>query len=200
MALQKEYLLVLLFLIVSFSVKSQHTDLAGLDVIIWHEDYTLQWTDFTSTSSKNEKYICEAESHIMIIGYPQTIDDKISMNLMNVFVPNNSRKTGEVSNHLLEHEQIHFNISEYYTRLIRYYLKINNFETRVEAQAFVDICLNMKDNSQKLYDLETEHGSNVKMQNKWKLEIRQKIEALDEYYKSNYTLEELGRFAKRLYY
>ena len=80
--------------------------------------------------------------------------------------------------------------------MILSYLSNINFDTRVEAQAFVDILIGMCENTQKLFDIESENGNHVKKQNQWRSDIRSKIKSLDDYSKNDYTKEDFKKFEK----
>ena len=90
-------------------------------------------------------------------------------------------KKGQSTKYLLQHEQLHFDISELHARIMRKKLKeykpsknvrkdLNKIYKRVER---------MRINMQELYDLETNHSKNNENQKKW----GEKIKNLMEYYK-----------------
>ncbi|MBQ4819047.1 DUF922 domain-containing protein [Aquimarina sp. MMG016] len=90
-------------------------------------------------------------------------------------------KKGQMSDYLLAHEQLHFDISELHARIMRKKLKeyqpgknvkkdLNKMYKRVER---------MRINMQQLYDEETDHSKNKEAQNKWK----KKVETLMWYYR-----------------
>lgn len=75
---------------------------------------------------------------------------------------------------LLRHEQIHFNITELYARKIRKllaeYKKPCGKEN--EVQVIIDSLKRAEINENNLYDIESVHNTNKKMQKKWELKIK----------------------------
>lgn len=192
----QKLLLFISCLIASHTGSSQYAKLGDFDVVLWEENYNLRWSDFKPLDTLSNQFTGVAECCINILGYPQKIEGQINMTSINLFIKNKSWRAGDVNNQLLEHEQIHFDISEYHVRLIRYYLSNIEFAKEIEAQSFVDIIIGMCENTQKLFDIESENGNNVKKQNQWRSDIRSKIKSLDDYSKNDYTIEDFKKFEK----
>lgn len=83
-------------------------------------------------------------------------------------------KRGQLTKYLLEHEQLHFDISELHARIMRKKLKeykpgknvrkdLNKMYKRVER---------MRINMQELYDIETEHSKHKVNQEKWVKKVK----------------------------
>lgn len=194
----KKFIFVYIFLHLTILIFSQEMKLGEYEVIQWCEDCYLSWDDFKGVDYRKNDFKGNAHCTILILGYPQDIDGKINMNVINLFIKAKSSKSDAVNKQLLEHEQIHFNISEYYTRLIRFYLTNISFDSRREAQNFVNLIIRMYNNVQDQFEMETEHGNSLIIQNKWKIDIDCKIKELNSYSKTAYTNEEFKNFEKRI--
>lgn len=174
------------------------------NVIIWNKNRLLEWKDFVQvnvgfsegeTTTGCESGIVlgarEAESAIGMLAFPSS-NKNIKLEIINVFVVQDSWAIGKPDKNLLEHEQIHFDISEYYTRLCRLYISRSESKDPMVLKSIYHLCLGMWINAQILYDIEVKHGNNVMNQNKWKKSINEKLNELDSLYKDHYSAEEIN--------
>jgi len=90
-------------------------------------------------------------------------------------------KRGQMSDHLLMHEQLHFDISELHARIMR--KRLEEYKAgeniRRDLNKMYKLVERMRINMQERYDEETEHSKNKMAQEKWK----SKIETLMWYYR-----------------
>lgn len=171
-----------LFLYIPNSLYSQNTKSKSEAIIIWQQNTKLKWRDFELNDKFAKLDTCIAQSTFLLFGYYEVLDTSINLNVYNTFIKSKSWKSQCFNEKLLQHEQIHFNIFEYYTRLIRYYLSKLDENKKMEIKVIYDLCLGMCENTQRLYDLETNYGENGKIQKKWGKEIKRKNKKLKKYY------------------
>ncbi|GAA4277820.1 DUF922 domain-containing protein [Aquimarina mytili] len=90
-------------------------------------------------------------------------------------------KRGQMSEHLLSHEQLHFDISELHARIMRKRLKEYKpgGNIRRDLNKMYKLVERMRINMQERYDEETNHSKNVANQKKWE----KKIQTLMWYYR-----------------
>lgn len=191
-------LLIVYALFQSNNIKSQEINFDSLRLIVWEKDTKLSWNDFENIDTSKVNTDALAESGILMFGYPQKINNAIEVEVINFFIKNISWNVGKYNKLLIEHEQIHFDISEYYTRLLRSYIANIKITRYIEAKALIDLCVGMCDNAQRLYDLETNHGKNINAQKKWRKKIDEDLLELNKYYKNSYTSEQMNEFERLL--
>ena len=117
--------LIILICIFSFAdLKAQSESLTeDLEQIPWSSDYKLKWSDFKGVkdsleSRYDDKYAaCASE----ILATPEYDSGTLVYRVTNNFHPNSAWVIDSITMGAigLEHEQIHFDIAEVYTRLIR---------------------------------------------------------------------------------
>ncbi len=90
-------------------------------------------------------------------------------------------KRGQMSDYLLSHEQLHFDISELHARIMRKRLKEYDAggNIRRDLNKMYKLVERMRINMQERYDEETEHSKNKEAQAKW----QKKVETLMWFYR-----------------
>ncbi|MEZ4922785.1 MAG: DUF922 domain-containing protein [Crocinitomicaceae bacterium] len=147
------------------------------DYIHW-ADRKLKWTDFRGPIPSDSKY--HAMTHSMINLKFEGEGSFLTFDIETIFDPNLSWKKTGVDDHVLKHEQIHFDITEYYARVLRkelkshHYSDINSIESEVKSmfnKSFEDA-----ERMQKKYDEETNHSLNKKKQEKWNKKVKKYLQ------------------------
>jgi tetratricopeptide (TPR) repeat protein len=185
--LLKIYILTLLniFVINIFGQNSNDS------IIYWDKDIRLTWNDFQcrmlEKSSDEEKakiaagtrYIFYVENEIpnfWVFTFSNKVKSCVSDSLF-------TSKSG--FRNLLEHEQLHFDIHELYTRKIREQFGILK-EKRISIDGdYEDVYLRLFDQCKQmneLYEKETQHGLNLEKQREWCNRIDKELESLEIYY------------------
>ncbi len=157
------------------------------EVIIWNENVKLNWNDFRAAPTENRSEVALTASGITF-GFSvnetdnQIVDFKTEVTAH--FYPDKSWYVkARGTDHILGHEQLHFDITELHARKFREQidqLKVNN---RIKAQLR---SLHQTINKemavmQAKYDLETDHSINKVLQSQWNDVIRQELSNLDDY-------------------
>lgn len=89
-------------------------------------------------------------------------------------------QSGSKNQHLLEHEQLHFDISELHARKLRKLLysvdasKLNK-DSKEYLNAFYEKIDKERSAMQKAYDNESDHGLNKQAQSKWRHYVNQEL-------------------------
>ncbi len=166
----------ILLLIIYFFVAKSYAQ--TLDTLHWNVNRKLKWADFqgvqndsvneaVSTCSISYHYCCDTDIYYKFI-------------ICNVFYKKKSWvKNGCQNADNLNHEQTHFNISEYYSRKLRNELRTHKFTSKDEILINViydNIIYELKQ-TQKKYDIETTHLKFDKVtQKKWDKKVTKLIE------------------------
>ena len=159
--------LLCLFLILGFSEKPNQKER-----IEW-KGQKLVWADFKALPDKLSPQAAVTSTGIE---YKLNIrNDSISINVVCYFRPDLSWVKNP-TNHLLNHEQLHFDITEYYKRnfeqqaraLIRKSNSKDFPKLKTAMAELYKLKMNELYNEQELYDQETNSSRNIEMQNKWR--------------------------------
>ena len=167
--------LIVVFIILSGVVQAQESS------IIWEENKALEWTDFTGKASDTSKFDAECYAEI---SYNYTFYDlaDFEFDVHAKFHKNSSwSKKGKQSAELLKHEQLHFDIAEYYARKLATAFANYTFNSSTIKQDFNTIytaIITEYDVVDNTYDYETEHSKNKKQQEAWNKKIAVQLLAL----------------------
>ena len=152
------------------------------DLIVWGERQ-IEWTDFKSApdnSTKHEASTYSSISHSCYFG-----NDTLSITILAEFNPNKSWKKANLSDHLLIHERMHFDITEYHTRLFRKEFSKYIFTSFDSIQAGISKMLNKHYNNwmimQEQYDLETGHSQDHEQQEIWNKKVALLLKQTEKY-------------------
>ncbi len=155
--------------------------------IKWSKDRKLTWNDFKGKSSSDaNSFGAESNCGFGFKTNTVRIFDKIKVKIVNTFdcksswvLPNNKN-----SAELLEHEQLHFDLSQIYTRQLRKKLaetKMNIFNFSKESKKTFNEIFFLYTERQSQYDKETNHGNSTIEQEKWKKNIEKELNDLENY-------------------
>src|SRR5690554_4929695 len=132
----------------------------------WSEDKKLRWEDFQGVPNYNSPFVASTQSGLFFSFATQTKDNTTTLEteVIAYFFPEGSwYKPGKVNQHILEHEQGHFDITEIHARKFRKALEdyrpgknikedLQKIYQRIETE---------RDQMQKAYDRETNHSKNM---------------------------------------
>jgi hypothetical protein len=171
-----KYLLVIIFLL-SFTQDSPN-------LIYWSENIKLQWKDFKAQPDLQKQYSAQTMSGIKGSGGKLT-NDTLSLTIACAFIPELSwMKKDKQTPSLLEHEQLHFDIDEIFTRRFKKALKDSQLKVQTAQNQMAVIREDFKKQAsayQKLYDAETDHSIITDKQNEWNVKIAAELKSLDPY-------------------
>jgi len=151
----------------------------------WGDNSKLSWNDFQyidADVNNNSEY---AGIITYIIKNFEFAEFNFNYEIIAVMNPEKSWTLDTSNILLLQHEQLHFDITELYARLIR--KKLENLKTDYhisESQDILDAANSLDEEWKKyheLYDSETSHGTNPDKQIEWNKKILSKLNDLKEY-------------------
>lgn len=156
-------------------------NMVGLpDTIFWRPDIKLHWVDFRSKPDKASSFVAYSSTFITLKYSIKFKGGKVIPDF-NVSCGFNCKKSWArkdkpdlLTQELLEHEQLHFDIAELTARKLIKTLKNQsytkaNYEYKIEG--IRNNIINEGDDLQNRYDKETGHGTNSKEQLAWKNRI-----------------------------
>ena len=166
------------------------------NVILWDSERLLEWSDFKG----NPAYLYGSQAASVMSGIEMTVDFSESYTQCVVKVvaymePKKSAKRKESSGEfLLKHEQLHFDITEWYARKMRKEIselrvplnKIGKECTKIFTRLNRDLS-----NQQKAYDRETNHSINKLEQEKWNKKVANALKELEEFKNIEIVLKEI---------
>ncbi len=172
-------------IVVAISAILWGTNATSTDIIYWTSDYKLTWADFEGAPNYKHTYKdVSAITFSGIVDYRGCEDGKIIYKIKAYFEKKNSwvKSIGQ-NDHTLEHEQIHFDITELYARKLRKALSEKMFVCGQEVafEAFVNDFLKGWQKMQEDYDGETGYSNKHKEQEEWIRKVRMELNELDEY-------------------
>lgn len=173
-------ILILISFFVFFSQEKETT-------IVWSESYKLTWDDFQGTPKINKEAVAVTASGITF-GYSiNKLDDKIvafTTEIGAYFYPKKSwYKLEQATEHILKHEQLHFDITELFARKFRQQVTTlqlsNNLPNQLKAlhKAISKEVAEYQD----AYDKATNCSRNIEKQLEWEHHVKQELEKLAPY-------------------
>lgn len=152
--------------------------------ITWSEELRLSWTDFKGIPDKSSPYVAMTNSGIVFSYQVASENGNLSLTteVEAQFHPEMSwHKPDKVNNHVLKHEQGHFNITEIHARKLRKafeeYKVTKNYKK--ELSAFFTRINRERQQMQDRYDRETNHSQNLAKEAEWQDFIHSELKRLD---------------------
>lgn len=152
--------------------------------IRWKEGDRLTWKQFQGKGRKNSPEAARTTSSINF-SYTFDGDKTVKFEAFAAFHLKESWvKKGKEGPHLLEHEQRHFDVTEWFVRKLRKEVSNHRFTRRRLAsdydRLFEDAHAELQQ-MQRQYDRETRHSLNKEEQAKWEKRIDRELRALSKY-------------------
>ena len=158
------------------------------DTIYWNANRKLKWEDFKGRTDKTTNLLAMTQAGI---GYTIACHDGVlDLKIFCYFNVNKSWTKEKIdAEELLRHEQVHFDITEFYTRKLRKRISevidpcgknIKELD-KIYGSNFKE-CANMQDD----YDRESEHSLNDEQQKLWEEKIARELKGLEKFASSNY--------------
>ena len=155
--------------------------------IIWNKDLKLEWSDFKGEPKPAGDAVATTASGISF-GFSATRSssglEDYSFNITSYFYPDKSWHVNKpLSEIVLSHERLHFDITELYARKFRQ--RITNFKftnaINSEMQSIHDAIIKELGDQQNKYDAETNHSQNIEKQIAWQKFIALELNKLANY-------------------
>ena len=157
-------------------------------VLSWNETYRLSWADFKSEPNNNTSAAAITASGITFgFSITQTDENQVISFTSEVhahFYPEQSwYKIEQADDHVLGHEQLHFDITELYARKFRERiskLRVSNNIGR-ELKGIHQTINKELSEIQNTYDNETDFSRNYEAQAKWTAFVKLELQKLAKY-------------------
>lgn len=153
------------------------------DILYWNPDYRLSWDDFQGTPKFYQHQISALTSS-GIVHYKGCQDGFINYKVQAYFERQESWVKNEaLTEHHLDHEQIHFDITELYARKLRKALSERRFKCGEEYQfeTYISAVTDKWQFEQRLYDGDTKHSLEVSKQEEWHERIANELASLEDF-------------------
>lgn len=170
-------ILMNLFLI----LPAKESEAKDADSINWRNRRTLTWSDFKAAPVQTAPNAALTSTSILI-NYRYN-DESLQFNLICVFYPHKSW-TKVKTNHILAHEQGHFDISQLFTRKLYKELKAYKFKPETvdrDVQEIYQRITQEQADYQNLYDKETNYSRNAAGQESWSQRIEKELKETAAY-------------------
>lgn len=156
-------------------------------VIEWSDSKKLTWTDFKGPVDVNSDAVAVTASGITFSYSVKESDGKFisfSTSVSAHFYPKKSwyDKT-QGNDHILAHEQLHFDITELHVRLFRYKISKLNVSQKIKTQLSR---LHKEANQllaemQNAYDTQTDNSRNVDAQKQWSQFVKSELQKIENF-------------------
>jgi hypothetical protein len=172
--------LICIFTLLTFGGYSQKNPPLLKDTVLWSADYRLTKEDFKA--KPHGSYYGLTESALLM----SSREDKgmIKFVVKAVFIRSRSWLKTD-SEHILKHEQGHFDICEIYARKLRQRIASKKFQPSkrgfAEISALYKEVNNELQKEQDRYDRETEHSVKTEKQEFWNKKIEGDLEGLKDF-------------------
>lgn len=151
--------------------------------IAWEDDVLLTWDDFKGKSDENSDFKANTNTGIIYSWGLRKANGIVSLNyeVHNNFYPQLSWvNPGSKIEHLLKHEQLHFDISELHSRKLRKKLaEIDPKKLDINAKQLLNNLYSEIDKErsamQQSFDRESQHSLNKEQEAKWQKFVKEEL-------------------------
>lgn len=149
--------------------------------IKWSSTNKITWEEFRPV-----EYLPDSTAAIIYTSVKSDVKKKNKKALIYAYMDTEKSKRVDISklsNAILKHEQYHFNIAEYYARVLRKEL-VALGEKKFDNEHIKDIALRIEqelNNQQDLYDKQTRHGASLIEQPLWEIKVDSLLKSLERY-------------------
>jgi hypothetical protein len=182
MPLKYKVFIVLYFSVLKFA-SAQDFHSSNRFIIPWSAEKKLTWRDFKGRNlNPFQPFAAVCEAQIMVI--PFYDNGKLNINVISYFDQLKSWSKDTTSKQLLEHEQLHFNVTELYARKIRQNLQelLKKGETPEEKiYELIHKLFEERDQYNVKMDEATDYGTNPGVQTEWEQRVAKELDELKSF-------------------
>lgn len=153
--------------------------------VLFHKWKQLTWDDFQGFAKPFTSWAAGINSNVYV-EYDSSKTKYIAYAAMNNQL-SWKKKDATESNYLLNHEQYHFNLTEYFSRKLNEIIERERIDTEEALLIKLTSIRNELDNIQDKYDNESDHSINRDHQRKWEFKIDSLLSSLEE--NSGYAID-----------
>ncbi len=163
-----------------------HPSVSEDEKIQWSAEKLLTWDDFRGVPNEAEEFVASTNSGISFaFSYKEANGQgKFNYTVLSNFYPLLSwYKSGSVSSYILQHEQTHFDISEWHARKLRralFLIKDSPDFRRLSEEKYHSIELERRQ-MQLLYDKESDHSNNKEHEYQWRAFVAQQLKEYEDW-------------------
>lgn len=169
--------------------------------LVWEPDMSLEWSNYQSLSNDYTCNLDDNNGHSSAVSHINTEvtyffdeDDGKTNLVVSVKAVFDCDKSWAVtrSDQLLEHEQLHFDISELYARKLRKALskkKLHKKSYLKEVNKIKEKMWSALDETQTQFDQETDFSRNARNQAAWRQQINSELKKLEKYQNDKVVLK-----------
>ena len=173
------YIAVFIIILMSSSISTAQS-------ISWDSDRKLEWKDFQGPVDPSSRFHALTQSGVKYSYRWQSSGHRTSYTFEVTAYYDKSiswLKPGKATSALLAHEQLHFDISELYARILKKTFANATFTRRHESEIKQLFAANQiaREEMQVQYDNDTNHMSNTEQQLKWERYIANALEEITSY-------------------
>jgi len=161
-------------------------------LIEYHERNELTWNDYHAQPNHESPF--KALTATRISFKAKSNSKMLKLSIKNTFEPHNSWTKTNESVELLEHERLHFHISELYARKLRKQIQETKFNS-TDQKLMNEFSRMYEDKMNELskyplrYDRETSHSTMEEKQKEWESKIKSELLALKLFSNPNVEIE-----------
>ncbi len=155
--------------------------------ITWQHEYRLEWSDFNGSPKEQTSVVAVTASGITFSFSTKTTETKLidfSYLVKAQFYPEQSWCIKErATSNILNHERLHFDITELFARKFRQRIEANMFTLDINNQMeAIHNAINTElETMQNTYDAETSNSQNIEKQKEWQTKIILQLNKLAYY-------------------
>ena len=160
------------------------TEANDAEKIYWSPDAQLTWADFEAEPDYSKRAVAALTASAIVYRYHCGEDGYLVYNVQAAFKKDQSWvKEEALTAHHLQHEQLHFDITELYARQLR--KNLANFRFKCDQvddfEHKITLVLQSWQAMERKYDIETKFSLDREMQQEWKIFVREHLDNFHEY-------------------
>lgn len=155
--------------------------------ILWKESEKLTWSDFLGSPDAATPFAASTNTGISF-SYSYSMDSSskvaVEFSVSSFFNKDKSWYFPHLINdHILQHEQTHFDISELHARILRKRMNEKKFTKNVKHEIHVLYTRVEEQRSamQRRFDSETDHSQNVKKEEQWRAYVAKQLQQYERW-------------------
>jgi hypothetical protein len=155
-------------------------DKSTMSHVTWSTSRRLTWEDFKAQPDAANPHHALTAANLAVNASCKATGFSFEVNC--VFLPTESWSKNKMSQKLLEHEQLHFDLTEVHARLLRKELQqLNCSNLKAKLNGTVTNAFARWKAEQDAFDTACKHGLNEAEQSAWAASISERLQALEQY-------------------
>lgn len=170
-------------LLVVFSAYSN----AGNQDILWSGSASVSWEAYQQIETTTEHYDAVTATAIDF-SYTQ-MESQILIEIQAIFDTQESWvKASAKTDQLLNHERLHFDITEVYARKLRFMIQNNELNSVNDLNTYYDVVMRDLIFAQEEYDMVSHHALNRDGQSEWNIKVANLLQLYEGYENTSFII------------